>query len=191
MPEVNVGVDTARPKISEAETLFRRLVLQPSAARRRLLEDQTFDDPELCRLLLEEVSDRVFHDPADALDLAGLACEVAKRLGDATWIFLARLDLANALRIRGELKLSEEEIRQVEPMLARLPRQPLFEGRVCQVKASLATDRHQFARALELAERALGFFRSAGEPRWICEALVGKGHILAQAELVGTYQKKR
>lgn len=181
--EASTAVPTESRAEARVETLYRRLMRMPAAGRRRLVrEDEAFAHPELCRRLLTASGDRVFRDPVEALALAELTVELADRLGDLELVLLARLELANALRVRGETGTAEREIRRAEALLAELGAPPQLEGRLCQVRSSLATVRHRFAEALELADRAVELFRRAGASKWESEALVGKSHLLSQAE---------
>ena len=162
--------------------LHRRLLAHPGASRLRRVRDGEFDHAGLCRHLAETTAERVFEDPAEALALARLALGIAERLGDAELLYPARLELANCLRVRGEIQGAEREVRQAERELEALGKPPFFEGRYHHLLTSLAGDQQRFADALRHADRAIALFRRAGNPLWECEALVKKGHTLAQTE---------
>lgn len=172
--------DGGDPYAEEVRDLYRRLLAHPAASRPSRVREGGFDHPELCRHLAETSAERIFESPAEALGLARLALDIAERLGDTALTYQARLELANALRVRGEIRQSEREVRQAERELEALGRPPFLEGRHHHLLTSLAGDQQRFADALRHADRAIALFRQAGDGVWECEALVKKGHTLAQ-----------
>jgi tetratricopeptide (TPR) repeat protein len=173
----------------EAGGLLRELLAQPPAARRRAFEQVRFESPALCRQLLSASEDRIFDLPAESLELARLAQELAERLeasepptapvsvaGELR--FLATLQVANALRVTGELTQAEELFHAVRGLLRELGEPPHLEAELLYLEASLHTDQRRFSRALASIDRALERYRNTRRRERRCEALIKKGHIL-------------
>jgi tetratricopeptide (TPR) repeat protein len=179
-PFGEAGRRRADPEAEEVRELYRRLLTHPAASRPGRVRGGEFDHPGLCRHLAESSADRIFEDPAEALGLARLGLGVAERLGDTELLFQTRLELANALRVRGEIQEAEREVRQAGHELETLESPPFLEGRYHHLLTSLAGDQQRFGDALRHADRAIALFRRAGVGVWECEALVKKGHTLAQ-----------
>jgi len=165
---------------AELRGLYRSFLAQSFGASLREIRDGKHDRIELCRLLVEDSAEQIFDDPAVALDLARLALALAERLEDPEHVYRARLELTNALRVRGEIREAEREARRVEQELEELGRPRFLEGRYHHLLASLAVDQQRFDEALSHVDRAIDLFRHTGDPIWECEALVKKGHTLAQ-----------
>lgn len=177
------GTDRSAGPREDLQGAYRRLLAQSSAARFREVRDGRHgrhDRIEVCQLLVEESAEQIFDDPAAALDLARLAVALAERLEDPEWTYRARLELANALRVRGDIGEAEREARRLERELDSLGRPRFLQGRWHHLLASLAVDQQRFAEALDHADRAIEIFHRTGDSIWECEALVKKGHTLAQ-----------
>ncbi len=148
----------------EAAALWRRLKPRSDAERQWLIAGSAeFQTSGLCELLCDE-SRRAAGDSAErALSLAELAVLVAGHVpGDHLWrsrlAGYARAHLANALRVRGELRRAEAEHRAADAAWrAGAASDPalLNEARVLHLQASLRNAQGRLRPALALLDRAL------------------------------------
>lgn len=171
---------------SEAGGLLRELLVRPVSVRRQLvLGEKRYESPDLVRLLLAACEERIFDRPAESLELARLALALTERLetlGSAPTTLelrcLATLQVANALRVTGELAQAEELFHTTRGLLDDLGEAPDLEAELLYLEASLHTDQRRFSQALESIDRALDYYRGTRWQDRRCAALIKKGHVL-------------
>jgi transcriptional regulator with XRE-family HTH domain len=151
-----------------AGRMWERLSGCSASERRALILTQAeFQTAGLCERLCEESIGVVANNPALAVELAGLAAEVARRVpGEAAWSFrlegFAGLHEANAVRVAGRPRRSRALSERVMALWhAGAAADPglLNEARVLQMEAALRRDLRQLPEALALLDRALALDR--------------------------------
>jgi transcriptional regulator with XRE-family HTH domain/tetratricopeptide (TPR) repeat protein len=152
----------------DAPDLWRRLEPHSDAERRWLITGAAeFQTSGLCELLCEESRTAAGDSAERAIALAELAVLAAAQiLRDPLWrsrlTGYARAHLANALRVRGELRRSELEHRAADAAWqAGAASDPGFlnEARVLHLQASLCNVQGRLRPALALLDRALAIDR--------------------------------
>jgi transcriptional regulator with XRE-family HTH domain len=151
-----------------SDALWQRLSGCSASERRALILTQAeFQTAGLCERLCEESIGVVGDDAARAVELAGLAAEVARRVpGAAAWRSrlegFAGLHEANAVRVAGKPRrsraLSERAMALWQAGAAADPGL-LNEARVLQMEAALRRNLRQAPEALALLDRALALDR--------------------------------
>lgn len=156
----------------EAPVLLAELLLHPVKRRRILLRNgRRFHSWPLAELLFDRSREEAFEDPAQAESLARLGLEVAEHLVDAGHEADVVADLrarglaqlANALRMRSDLRTAEELFAEARECLDRGTGDPYEAARLLELEASLRKDQLRFREALDLLGRAVGKYRSVGE----------------------------
>jgi transcriptional regulator with XRE-family HTH domain len=148
-----------------AAEAWQRLAPCSAAERHFLVEEcSEFQRWALVELLCEESARAAAKDAGAALDLARLAVFMAQLVhGDELWrrrlLGYARVFLANALRVAGELTAALTELAAAWALWRDSgesdPAGLLEEWRLFDLEASLRRDARQFAVALDLLERAV------------------------------------
>jgi tetratricopeptide (TPR) repeat protein/DNA-binding XRE family transcriptional regulator len=152
----------------QAGRLWERLSgCSPGERRALILGQAEFQTAGLCERLCEESIGIVGDDAARAVELAGLAAEVARRVpGEAGWRSrlegFAGLHEANAVRVAGKPRrsraLSERAMALWQVGAAADPGL-LNKARVLQMEAALRRNLRQLPEALALLDRALALDR--------------------------------
>jgi tetratricopeptide (TPR) repeat protein len=163
----------------EAPELWERIAGRPYPEQRRAVEEEDeFQTWAFCRLLLDKSLEDVFTDPPAAVDRANLAAVAAGHLGEAyhpDWVAdlraLAHARLGNARRVLGEMRSADDAFGHARGWLARGTGSPEVEAEVLDLESSLRRNQRRLAEALDLGERALGFYEEAGDARG---ALIGR-----------------
>jgi tetratricopeptide (TPR) repeat protein len=170
-------------------TILRaRLLAHPPEARLALVRDVLeFQDWSLAVALSDESEAAAANSADDALALAQLAVEVARRVpGDAGWRSRvegrAGAHLANALRVAGKLPAADAELahalRLWEAGAASDPGL-LDPVRMLDLEASLRKDQRHLPQALDLLDRALA---TGPAPEVQSRLLIKKGCVLEKLE---------
>ncbi|HWM95391.1 MAG TPA: tetratricopeptide repeat protein [Thermoanaerobaculia bacterium] len=171
----------------EAPVLLAELLGQPRDRRRALAgSEPRFRLLKLCDQLETASRQAWADDPAAALELAGLAVEIAERLdadryGEAlvedaralAWAYLG-----NARRIAGDLDRSEEALARAEAHYRKFETDLLTEAEILGFEASLRNTQGRFAEAATLLDRVLRLYRETGDRHQEGRALILKGMIL-------------
>ncbi len=177
-----------------APELLGRLEGLPYAEQIRLVEeDEDFHTWGLCRLLLTRSLAQTSDDPAQAVDLANLAVRVSCHLDesyDPHWVLDLRAQahayLGNARRVLGELRSADDAFLQAGELLARsMTGIPRVQAEILDLKGSLRRAQRQLDEALQLADQALGLYRSSGDPQGVAITLLKKAKILEEMGELG------
>lgn len=134
----------------------------------------------LLELLLERAFETVVQNPSDAEDLSRLALDLSERLDPVYYGAGAVQDmqarawayLANARRLRSDLRGAADAFFKAELCLKRGSRDPLEYAQHLDLKASLLRAQRQFQEALQLLEQAVGIFQRHGQPHRAGRSLV-------------------
>jgi tetratricopeptide (TPR) repeat protein len=173
----------------EAPELLHLLGEGPHAERmRRAEEREELHTWGVCQLLLTEVREQVFSDPARAVETAHLAVRLAGHLGNSyhpDWVLELRArafaHLGNARRVLGELKAADDAFLLADECLAGSGADnPRIAAEVLSLKASLRLDQRHLEEAQDLVERALDLSRKAKNPIGVAKGLLQKSKILNQ-----------
>jgi tetratricopeptide (TPR) repeat protein len=155
---------------AEAASLLTELLAHPGGRRQWIVRNHPrFQTWGLFERLLERCQEQNFDDPAAAEGLALLALEITDRLEgfseERLEDFRARAwaTVANARRVRSDLRGSEEAFAIAFSHLARGSGEPMERAVLLDLKASLFRGQRRFADALRLLARAIRIFRQLGE----------------------------
>lgn len=155
---------------AEAESLFAELLEHPGGRRQWIVRNHPrFQTWGLFERLLERGQEQNFEDPAAGEGLALLALEITDRLEgfseERLEDFRARAwaSVANARRVRFDLRGAEEAFAIAFCHLARGAGEPMERAVLLDLKASLLRAQRRFAGALQLLARAIRIFRLLGE----------------------------
>lgn len=155
---------------AEAEKLLVELLEHPGGRRQWIVRNHPrFQTWGLFEQLLERGQEQNFDDPAAGEGLALLALEITDRLEDFSEERLEDLrsrawaSVANARRVRSDLRGSEEAFAIAFSHLARGTGEPMERAVLLDLKASLLRAQRRFAGALQLLARAIRIFRQLGE----------------------------
>ncbi|HEX3554198.1 MAG TPA: tetratricopeptide repeat protein [Thermoanaerobaculia bacterium] len=155
---------------SEAVRLLAELLEHPGGRRQWIVRNHpSFQTWGLFELLLERSHEQNFDDPAAGEGLALLALEITDRLEgfgeERLEDFRARswAWVANARRVRSDLRGAEEAFAIAFSHLARGNGEPMERAILLDLKASLLRAQRRFAGALRLLGRAIRIFRELGE----------------------------
>jgi tetratricopeptide (TPR) repeat protein len=174
------GIPLSREQ-AEAPILLGELLMLPEEVRReRVLADPRFRSWALADLLLDRSRDDAYEDPGRGERVARLALTVVESLDPARddprliadLAARAHAYVANALRMGSDLEGAELEMETAEKHLARGTRDPVEEGRLLDLKASLRKDQRRFRDAARLLKRAIRLYRAAGEAHRAGHALI-------------------
>ncbi len=182
----------------EARGLWERLRPFSPEKRLGLVEDtDRFLSWGLCELLCQESRETVSGNPEEALQLADLAEQVARRLApgqpfEVEWLEELRAyawaHVGNARRVLGELRSANEAFRQADEHWLRGAEEiadPLgFGACILDLKASLRRAQRRFEDALALLEQVVETYRQGQEGardlHLAGRALVSKAYTLDQ-----------
>lgn len=181
------GTPSAADRL-QAPDLWERLNAYPFAVQVGLVrETPDFRCWALAEHLCLESETVASHQPARAIELARLACEIAERLpGSAHWrsamTAFCWAHLGNARRVHGTLPAAEEafhhaEIAWQEGHSSGLAAELLDLSRLFDLKASLRCAQRRRAEALELLDQAAQ--ADAGQQRRAM-LLLKKAHVLEE-----------
>ena len=155
---------------AEAETLLAELLEHPGGRRQWIVRNHPrFQTWGLFEQLLERGQEQNFEDPAAGEGLALLALEITDRLEGFSDERLEDLrsrawaSVANARRVRSDLRGAEEAFAIAFSLLARGTGEPMERAVLLDLKASLLRAQRRFAGALQLLARAIRIFRQLGE----------------------------
>lgn len=174
-----------------APDLFGQLLkLAPEERRKALRETTTFRFLALAEHLVERSREKVFEDPAQAIELADLAVEASESLKPEIYPRIMILEaqalawaaLGNARRVRSDLIGAE---RAFGTALGRLKRsggkEPCNRGEVLSLLGSLRIDQTRFEEARKILEEAVAIFRNGREPRQEAKTLIQLGKAACDA----------
>lgn len=155
---------------------------------RRAEEIQELHTWGVCQLLLRQVREQVFSDPARAVEMAQLAVRLSGHLGaayDPDWVMdlraRAHAHLGNAHRVLGELKAAEGAFLHAAECLEKGGTgDPRIKAEVLSLKGSLRLDQRILDEAQNLIEAACTLYREAGDRVGAAKMLIKKSKILNQ-----------
>ncbi len=171
-------------EIQAAVALLDELAaLSVSERSERVRTEVRFHALKLCHLLIARSREAWFRDPARAVELAGLAVEVADRLDSGHYgegivedaKALAWAHLGNAYRIASDLRRAEEALLKARHHHERGGEDALTGAQILSFQASLRSSQMKFAEAVELLDRAILVYREARERHLEGRALIKKG----------------
>lgn len=174
-----------------ADLLWSRYTSRDQEQQRQLVrESSIFHTRSFCERLCRESVDVAPDSPADALNLAELAVEVARKIRGtnserAGWEAYARGHLANVRRVTDDPNGANVEFDRVAHLLTsgeKAPLSPTAKSRLLDLEASLRRDQRRFPKALALLQEALD-----------CGPAESKGRILIKKaftlEQMGAYEE--
>jgi tetratricopeptide (TPR) repeat protein len=149
-------------------------------------EEESLHTWGLCDLLLKRSLAAARQDPGSAFDLADQAVRLTAHLGsayDPQWVLGLRARAlacrANARRVLGELRGAESDFRKARGCLDRSDMEgSRFEAEVLDLESSLRRDQRRFGSALDLAEQALGLYRTIQDSHGTAKVYLKKAKIL-------------
>jgi tetratricopeptide (TPR) repeat protein len=153
----------------EAPGQWKRLQDLPYEEQlRQVEEDGELQTWALCRLLLRKSLQATYHRPDLAVQLARLSVKIAAHLGetyDRDWVAdlsaLSFAHLGNACRVLGEHHGAEAAFHDAHERRRAGTGNPRVEAEILDLEASLRIDRQQFAKALDLLDRAFATYAGA------------------------------
>jgi tetratricopeptide (TPR) repeat protein len=155
---------------AEAASLLTELLEHPGGRRQWIVRNHPrFQTWGLFERLLQRGQEQSFDDPAAGEGLALLALEITDRLEgfseERLEDFRARAwaVVANARRVRSDLRGAEEAFAIAFSHLARGTGEPMERAVLLDLKASLLRAQGRHAGALRLLARAIRIFRQLGE----------------------------
>ena len=175
----------------QAPELWQRLAGRPYPDQRQEVEtDEDLHVWGLCQLLLAKSRDAVFSDPAQGVNLANLALQVVRHLGEAydpSWIMDLRARcfayLGNARRVLGELRSAEDAFRKANDCLSRSGTGNLeIRAEILGLESSLRRAQRRLTDALALLDMALETHQENGDRQAIGKALLKKAKILQEMD---------
>lgn len=167
---------------TQGQTLHAELLQHPVARRRILVSNsQRFRSRSLCEQLLLDSHEAGFREPVEAVELAGLAVQVASSLdaaccGGSEMLFGLRArawaQLGNALRISSDHSGAERAFATAHSLLRNESGVGLLDrARVLDLRASLLRDQRRFDRALRLLDQVILIYRKLGQTSLLGRAL--------------------
>lgn len=184
------GLEAAAPA---AEQLFAELERLPVDRQRLLVcKDARFHSWSLCKLLLDRSWRSGFNDPIQALQLAEVAVSVAYELGtdavpeELVFDLKARAWalLGNARRIASDLRGAEKAFELAESLIERGSGDPIEQGRILELHASLHIGRRRLDRAARNLRRADVLYRRAGAHHRQGRVLISRGLLAGRSEQI-------
>jgi tetratricopeptide (TPR) repeat protein len=155
--------------------------------------DARFQSYTLASYILERCARAVFHDPALARELAGLARAIAAQTdprscgGAAALADLEAYALAmegNALRVAGELREGLVAFMHAREVQEKGGADPDIAGRIDLLEASMRRDIRQFGTALTLLDRAVATFAALRDRDQMARAMINRANVfLVQRDL--------
>lgn len=180
-----------QPPESSPEELMAELAPLPLDEQARWVGSYSrFASPQLVRRLVEGSHAARYENPGRMLHLANLArlaaesCTVA---GAGSALRLADLraqamrQYANALRVAGRMRESEEAFAEAQRLCSEGTGDPPLRASLCEQMASLRIFQRRFLEAVELAEEAGRIYRDLGESHLQASTLVQKAIALLYA----------
>jgi tetratricopeptide (TPR) repeat protein len=173
-----------------APQLVAELVDAPEAERDGLIEAlPQLRSPAVCDLLLERSFGQGFEQPAQAVELAGLAVRIAEQLDPGFYgrslvqdlRTRAWAHLGNARRLASDFPGAEQALTIAESHLEGGSTDPLEEARVLDFKASLLSDRGWFEEAADLIEVIIEIYGEIRDSHRQGRAQISKGVFLGYA----------
>lgn len=174
----------------EVPELFAELMQHPIERRRVLVANSArFHSWSFCDLLLKKSLDACFEDTAEAIELAELAVEVSGRLSGEQHSEAMLNDqraralcyLANARRVAGQPKLSEEAFSQAEELLLEGTGDLMELARLRSLQGALRGDQRRFDECFELFDRALAIYRRCGDDHFVGRTQIKKARFFSYA----------
>ncbi|HEY9421726.1 MAG TPA: hypothetical protein VIW92_09950 [Thermoanaerobaculia bacterium] len=143
----------------------------------------------VCQLLLKQVREQVFSDPAKAVETAQLAVRLAEHLGASyhpDWVMDLRAQthahLGNARRVLGELKAAEDAFLCAAECLEKGGTgDPRTLAEILSLEASLRLDQRRLKESLALVERVIDLHRERESRIGLSKALLQKAKILQES----------
>ncbi|HEX6901269.1 MAG TPA: hypothetical protein VF789_16210 [Thermoanaerobaculia bacterium] len=156
---------------------------------RRAEEIQELHTWGVCQLLLRQVREQVFSDPARAVEMAQLAVRLSGHLGaayDPDWVMdlraRAHAHLGNAHRVLGELKAAEGAFLLAAECLEKGGTgDPRILAEILSLETSLRLDQRRLEEALALVDRVIDLNRETAHRAELGKALLKKGKILQES----------
>lgn len=155
---------------AEAAGLLAELLEHPPGRRQWIVRNHPrFQTWGLFDLLLKRSHEQNFQDPAAGEGLALLALEITEKLEgfgeERLEDFRARswARVANARRVRSDLRGAEEAFAIAFSHLSRGAGEPMERATLLDLKASLLRAQRRFDEAIRLLSRAIRIFRQLGE----------------------------
>jgi tetratricopeptide (TPR) repeat protein len=173
-----------------APALVDGLLAQPHTQRFAVVRSR----PELhtlavCELLVDRSSQAGFADAPRALELAELAVEVSdclppghygtsvvQDLKARSWAYLG-----NARRLKGDLNGAEQALAYAECLAEDGSADPLEEGRILDLKASLLADQGRLEQAVALLDLSIEIYTEVNDPHRSGRAMLFQGIVQGNA----------
>jgi tetratricopeptide (TPR) repeat protein len=180
----------ARRERAAAPQLVAELVSADEMERLALIRSRPqLRTPAVCDLLLDQSFAQGFPDPAQAIELAGLAVRIAEQLNPGFYGRSVVQDLrtrawahlGNARRLASDFLGAEQALTRAESHQEEGSADPLEEARVLDFKASLLSDRGRFEEAAELIEQVIEIYEEIRDSHRQGRALISKGVFLGYA----------
>ncbi|MDY7095122.1 MAG: hypothetical protein SX243_19270 [Acidobacteriota bacterium] len=176
-----------------ADDLFEELTRLPVGRQRLLVcKDARFHSWALCELLLDRSWESGFDDPMLALELAEIAVSVAYELGTETvpepllfdlkaraWAYLG-----NARRISSDLRGAEKAFELAESLIDKGTGDPVEQGRILELQASLGMNLQKLEDAESLLLKAGAVYRRAGAGHRRGRTLISRGLLAGRSDRV-------
>jgi tetratricopeptide (TPR) repeat protein len=190
---VDLGLGKSR---AEAPALWQELSGKPLEAQQRMVRRHArFRSWGLCELLCDESLTEAPRSATTAIERAVLAVEISGKLepwqpAEPGWIALIRgycgIHLANALRVQGEMRRTEEALlgadRQWVAGMADFGDVLDYEARYLALKASIRRDQRKLPEALDLLDQAIA--AAAGTPTLVPKLLLNQAKVLEELDLL-------
>ena len=181
---LNAFLAQGRPSTIAPETLLAELSSQPVEQQiRQVTEESRYAHPSLVKHLIDASHAIRYQDPARMLHLTNLARLAAEACDSESAGSGPKLEdlraqawrqYANALRVRGQLRESEEAFATAHRHLDAGTRDPLLRAKLCAQAASLRYFQRQFEQAIELYEEAGQIYEELDETHSLASAMVQK-----------------
>ena len=165
-----------RGREGEARALVAELLAMPEGRQQTLVANHPRHWTwELCQALCDALPPIRRAQPLRAVQVARLAVAVAERVAEHAaepagggrlvedLRAQTRAELANALRVAGDLREADAVLYEAGEAAARGTGDPVLLGRLASFEVSLRNDQARFLEALAAGRRALGQFRRAGD----------------------------
>lgn len=185
--------DTLLEERISAPMLYAELLVVPREERSATIQrDPRFQSYLLAEMLLEKSRESWFDSPSKAVEGARLALEVAEGLDPADYGSVlprslrlkAQAYLANALRIRGDMRGSEEAFAKTTLLLEDGGAlNPYERAEVLSLKASLYKDLARFEEADQLLEEITEVYTQAGDQHQLGRTLLQRSAVLGRMAL--------
>ncbi len=173
-----------RPSRMAPETLLAELSSQPAEQQiRQVAEESRYAHPSLVKHLIDASHAIRYQDAARMLHLTNLARLAAEACDSESAGSGPKLEdlraqawrqYANALRVRGHLRESEEAFATAHRHLDAGTRDPMLRAKLCVQAASLRYFQRQFEQAIKLYEEAGQIYEELDETHSLASAMVQK-----------------